>query len=434
MLRHERLAWASGRVRVAGVDEAGRGPLAGIPILVKDNIATGDGLANSAGSLALATSRPTFSAPVIDNLRKAGAVILGKTNMSEWANFRSGRSSSGWSARGGQCRNPYAPDRTPGGSSSGSAVAVAAGFGPAALGTETNGSIVGPAAMCGIVGLKPTVGLLSTEGVIPIASSFDTVGPMARTVSDVAYLLSVLAGQNYSPRADALKGARLGVARAQFGHDDRVDALIEKQLSVLARQGAVLIDPVEVPADSEYGAHAYQVELYEFKAELDAYLARLGPSSAVKSLADVIAFNEAHHREEMLENFGQQILVQAQSQGPLEEPAYREALEAAHRITRRDGLDKTLSQHRLDAIVAPTITPAWTIDSVNGDHFQGSAAGPAAIAGYPHITVPAGFVQGLPVGLSFYAGPHQEARLLSLAYAFEQSSNARVEPALVWPL
>lgn len=406
------------------------GPLAQLPLLVKDNIATGDGLVNSAGSLALAGSRPTFAAGVIERLRAAGALVIGKSNMSEWANFRAVNASSGWSARGGQCRNPHVLDRSPCGSSSGSAAAVAAGLCAAALGTETNGSIVCPSATCGVVGLKPTVGLVPGDGIIPICHSQDSAGPITRRVEDAALLLGVMVGKDYSQSLDkqALKGARLGVARAFFGFDSRVDQLIEAQLELLSQMGAELIDPVEVPGWPELGGAAMTVMLYEFKHGLNAYLERLGKEAPVKSLAEVIAFNSTHPEQERLTYFDQTLLLRAESCGPLTDKEYLKARDQARRLSRDQGLDRVLNKHKLDALVAPTNGPAWTIDVVNGDHFEGGSSTPAAVAGYPHITVPAGTVHRLPIGLSFFGKAESEGRLLALAYAFEQHTRARIEP------
>ena len=411
-----------------------RGPLHGIPIMLKDNIDTADKTMTTAGSLALAGSRPKQDAPLVSNLRAAGAVVLGKTNLSEWANFRSPRSSSGWSSRGGQTRNPYALDRNPCGSSSGSGVAVSANLCAAAIGTETNGSIVCPAGVNGVVGLKPTVGLISGRGVIPIAHSQDTAGPMTRSVTDAAILLGVLVdtdvhgATDYTQYlvADGLKGARIGVARAFFGFHERVDAVLEEALAAMRAAGAELID-VDLEPGAAYSESQFEVLLYEFKDGLNAYLQALGPDAPVRSLEDVIAFNE-RHAERVTPYFGQEYLLQAQLKGPLSEPAYREALARNHRLSRSEGIDATLEQHGLGAIVAPTNGPAWTTDLISGDHFSGGSSSPAAVAGYPNLTVPAGFVEGLPVGVSFFSTAYREPTLLKLAFAFERATKHRRSP------
>lgn len=414
-----------------------RGPLHGIPIMLKDNIDTADKMTTTAGSLAMEGSKPKHDAPLVSKLRAAGALILGKTNLSEWANFRSPRSSSGWSSRGGQTKNPYALDRNPCGSSSGSGVAVSANLCAAAIGTETDGSIVCPAGVNGIVGLKPTVGLINGRGVIPIAHSQDTAGPMTRSVTDAAILLGVLADtEPHEPQhvtdytqflvADGLEGARIGVARAFFGRHKRVDAVVEEALAAMRAAGAELID-IDLESGTAYSESEFEVLLYEFKDGLNAYLQGLDPDAPVRSLGDVIAFNE-NHTEHVMPYFGQEYLLQAQLKGPLSEPAYREALAHNHRLSRREGIDATLEQHGLEAIVAPTNGPAWTTDLVNGDHSVGGSSSPAAVAGYPNITVPAGFVEGLPVGLSFFTTAYGEPKLLKLAFAFEQATKHRRPP------
>ncbi len=422
-----------------------RGPLHGIPILIKDNIDTADRMTTTAGSLALEGHIAAQDAFIVARLREAGAVLLGKTNLSEWANFRSTHSSSGWSSRGGQTRNPYALDRSPCGSSSGSGVAVAASLCAAAVGTETDGSVVCPAHTNGIVGLKPTLGLLGRSGIIPIAHSQDTAGPMARTVTDAALLLGAMAGPDPRDPAtqaslghfyadytqfldpDGLRGARIGVARSYFGFDARVDAILEAALQTLKAAGAELIDPVAVIAESKLGKPETTVLLYEFKADLNAYLGGLGPDAPVHSLADLIQFNEAH-KTQVMPYFGQERFLAAQKKGPLTSPAYRQALEKGQQAAQQN-LQKLLAEHRLDAILAPTGGPAWLIDLVNGDQYTGGGfSSPAAVTGFPHITVPAGFVWGLPVGLSLFAGPWSEPTLLRLAYAFEQAARARRPP------
>ena len=417
-----------------------RGPLHGIPVLIKDNIDTSDAMQTTAGSLALTQApRPREDAFVVKRLREAGAVILGKTNLSEWANFRSTRSSSGWSGRGGQTRNPYALDRSPSGSSSGTAVAVAASLCAVGLGTETDGSIVSPANANGLVGLKPTVGLVSRSGIIPIAHTQDTAGPMTRTVREAAILLNILAGSDPTDAAtreadarreadytrflakDGLKGARLGVVKNLLGRHAHVDAVIQPLLEALKTQGATLVE-VELKSTA-YRDAEFEVLLYEFKADLNAYFqTRGGP---VRDLAALMVFNEARKTDEQ-RFFGQEILKQAQEKGPLTDPAYLKALETCGQA-RRD-ITGLLEKHALRALVGPTGGPAWLIDHVNGDSSSLSFSSPAAVAGCPHITVPAGFVFGLPVGLSFVGAPWQEGPLLGLAHAFEQATRARRAP------
>lgn len=422
-----------------------RGPLHGVPLVLKDNIDTADQMKTTAGSLALADVTAAQDAFLVRRLRAAGALILAKANLSEWANFRSTRSSSGWSSRGGQTKNPYALDRNPCGSSSGSAVAVAANFCAAAVGTETDGSIVCPAAASGVVGLKPTLGLVSRSGVIPIAHSQDTAGPLARTVVDAAVLLGALTGidprdpataeseglahSDYTRflKVNGVQGMRIGVARNLGGGDERVTAVFEQALAALRRLGVAIVDPADVATADALGDSELEVLLYEFKADLNRYLGNLGPEAAVHSLAELIAFNEAH-AETVMPYFGQELLQQAQEKGPLSEKAYREALEKNHRLSREEGIDATLRKHELDAIVAPTGGPTWLTDWVTGDHYQGGSSSPAAVAGYPSITVPMGDVFGLPVGLSFIGGAYQEPTLLRLAYAFEQATRARRPP------
>lgn len=422
-----------------------RGPLHGIPILLKDNIDTGDQMQTRAGSLALVGAPAPADAFIVSQLRQAGAVILGKTNLSEWANFRSSHSTSGWSSRGGQTRNPYALDRNPSGSSSGSAVAVAANLCAAAVGTETDGSITSPASVNGIVGLKPTVGLISRRGIIPIAHSQDTAGPMARSVTDAAILLGAMTAadaqdaatvnrdgpihQDYTAFLDphGLVGARIGVARNFFGFNEQVDRLLAICLEVLRREGAEVIDPAPVLTAGQLDANEGQVLLYEFKAGLDAYLAQRGAAAPARSLAAIIEYNE-RHAEQVMPFFGHDLMLRAQAQGLLTDPAYRQALAANQRLARDEGIDATLRTHRLDAIVAATCTLPWLTDPVNGDHYQGSCTSPAAVAGYPHISVPAGLIAGLPIGLSFFSGAYQEATLIRLGYAFEQATLARRPP------
>jgi amidase len=420
-----------------------RGPLHGIPVLIKDNIATADKMSTTAGSLALAGVRASKDAFVAQKLREAGAVILGKTNLSEWANMRSTHSVSGWSGRGGLTRNPYALDRNTSGSSSGSGAAIAAGLATLAIGTETDGSIVSPASTCGIVGIKPTLGLVSRSGIIPIAHSQDTAGPMTRSVADAALLLAAIAGfdaQDEATRSsqgkpadyalalrkDGLKGKRIGVARNFFGSSPAIDAVIEKELALLKAQGAVLVD-VQVPNIDKYNDSELEVLLAEFRPDLEAYLTNYAPHAPVKTMADVIAFNEKHADRE-LQHFGQEHLVAAQAKPGLGDKTYREALANNHRYAREEGIDRILREEKLDALVAPTGGTAWLTDYINGDHYGGSFSSPAAVAGYPHVTVPAGFVAGLPVGISFVGGAYSEAALIGMAYAYEQASLRRRAP------
>jgi amidase len=422
-----------------------RGPLHGIPILIKDNIETADKMRTSAGSLALAESIAAADSGVAARLREAGAVILGKTNLSEWANFRSSNSSSGWSGRGGQTHNPYALDRNPCGSSSGSGAAASANLCAAAIGTETNGSIVCPSNANGLVGIKPTVGLVSRAGIIPISHTQDTAGPMARTVADAAALLGVLTGNDlrdeptaasvgkahsdYTPFLDAngLRGARIGVARNFEHKNPRVMELIESAIEAMKNAGAEIIDPAEIPHRGDYGGAELEVLLYEFKAGLNAYLETLGAAAPLKSLADVIAFNEENADREM-PYFRQEIFLKAESKGPLTEKVYQDALAKCRRFSRAEGIDKVIDAHKLDAVIAPTGGPAWPTDYVNGDHSTGGSSSPAAISGYPNITVPAGFVSGLPVGISFIGRAWSEPTLIKLAYGFEQATKHREPP------
>ncbi|MBK9139282.1 MAG: amidase [Verrucomicrobia bacterium] len=423
-----------------------RGPLHGMPILLKDNIDTGDRMTTTAGSLALAGSVAARDAFLVERLRRAGAVILGKTNLSEWANFRSTRSTSGWSGRGGLTRNPHVLDRNPSGSSSGSAVAVAAGLCAAAVGTETDGSILSPASYCGIVGLKPTVGLVSRSGLIPISHTQDTAGPMARTVEDAALLLASMAGRDpadpathaipanattdYSAllKPDALRGKRLGVPRKLVGSAPGVEKAFDEALRQLKALGAEIVDPADLPSHGQLGNAEFEVLLYEFKAGLNAYLSGLGPKVAVRSLADLIRFNE-NHRDREMPFFGQEILHAAEAKGPLTDEAYRTALATCRRLMRTEGIDAVMDSHRLDGLIAPTTGPAHVTDLVHGDRRTGGSTSPAAVAGYPSVTVPMGWVQGLPIGLSFFGRPWSEAALLGFAYAFEQATRVRRPPA-----
>jgi amidase len=421
-----------------------RGALHGIPVLLKDNIDTADRMTTTAGSLALMGSVPAQDSFVARQLRDAGAILLGKANLSEWANIRSTRSSSGWSARGGQCRNPYVLDRNPCGSSSGSGVAVAANLTAVAIGTETDGSIVCPSSANGIVGVKPTVGLVSRAGIIPISHNQDTAGPMTRTVRDAALVLNALT--DVDPRdpatqapgretldyttfldADGLRGVRIGVARSFFTFHGSVDGVLETALDAMRKAGAELIDPVDLALPPNIEALEVGTLLYEFKADLNAYLATLGPAVGVRSLADVVRFNEENRDREM-PFFGQELFIEAQEKGPLTDPVYLRNLQTIRRAARQDGIDAVMNAQRLVAIVAPTGGPAWPTDHVNGDHFTGGSSSHAAIAGYPNITVPAGHVFGLPIGLSFFGRPWSEPTLFRIAYAFEQATKHRQPP------
>ncbi|HVS60688.1 MAG TPA: amidase [Gemmatimonadaceae bacterium] len=426
-----------------------RGPLHGIPILVKDNIGTADRMTTTAGSYALAGSIPLQDATIAARLRAAGAILLGKTNLSEWANFRSTHASSGWSGRGGQVRNPYVLDRNPCGSSSGSGAAVSANMCALAVGTETDGSIVCPSSANGIVGIKPTLGLVSRAGIIPIAHSQDTAGPMARTVRDAAILLNVLAGvdprdhatssssghgqSDYTTFLDpnGLRGARIGVARTKFfGYSDVTDKLINDAIDAMKAQGAVIVDPANIETAGKFDDSEFDVLLYEFKADLNNYLASLGPKAPVKSLQDIIDYNDRHKDQEM-PFFGQEIMLQAQAKGPLTEKKYLDELASNLKMSRTDGIDATMDKYKLDAIVAPTGNPAWTTDLINGDHFSGASATPAAVAGYPNINVPAGFSHNLPVGISFFGRAYSEPTLIKLAYSYEQSTKHRRAPQFI---
>jgi len=423
-----------------------RGPLHGVPVLIKDNIDTGDRMMTTAGSLALVGPPAAKDAFLVQRLREAGAVILGKTNLSEWANFRSTNSTSGWSGRGGQTKNPYALDRNPCGSSSGTGSAVAANLVAVGIGTETDGSIVCPANANSLVGLKPTLGLVSRSGIVPIAHSQDTAGPMTRTVADAAVLLGAIAGadpadsattapgvhveSDYSKflKADGLKGARIGVARKKVtGYSAPTDRLFEKAIEDLRRLGAEIVDPADIGSIGEYDEGEREVLLYEFKADLNRYLAtRIGVP--IRTLKDAIDFNEKNKDREM-PYFGQERFLAAEAKGPLTDEAYKKALERNRKLSR-EGIDDTLKKQRLDAIVMPTGGPPWTTDLVNGDHFLGDSSTPTAVAGYPVITVPMGYVYGLPVGISFAGTAWSEGTLLRLAYAYEQGTKHRRPPAM----
>jgi amidase len=422
-----------------------RGPLHGIPILIKDNIDTADGMMTTAGSLALVGSKPLQDAFIVQRLREAGAIIIGKTNLSEWANFRSNHSSSGWSARGGQTKNPYVLDRNPCGSSSGAGAAAAANLCAAAVGTETDGSVVCPSSANSLVGIKPTLGLVSRAGIIPIAHSQDTAGPMARTVTDAAILLGALAGIDAHDRAtkaslgkadidytkfldkDGLRGARIGIVRKHFGFNDQVDKRMETLIGEIKKLGATVVDPAEIPTAGQFDESEFEVLLYEFKADLNAYLTGLDPKAPVHSLKEIIEFNEKNRDREM-PYFGQDLFVKAQAKGPLTDKKYLAALRKNHLLTRSRGIDSVIRKHRLDALVAPTGGPAWPTDWINGDHFSGGYSSASAVAGYPHITVPAGYVFGLPFGISFFGVAWSEPKLIKLAYAFEQATKVRQRP------
>ncbi len=422
-----------------------RGPLHGIPILIKDNIDTADRMMTTAGSLALSGSTPSKDAFIAGRLRQAGAVLLGKTNLSEWANFRSTHSTSGWSGRGGLTKNPYALDRNPCGSSSGSGAATAANLCAAAIGTETDGSIVCPSSANSLVGIKPTLGLVSRSGIIPIAHSQDTAGPMARCVADAAILLGALTGTDsrdkvtnqsrsksmtdYTKYLDpaGAKGARIGIIRKSFGFSERVDKLMNESIEVMKRLGAVIVDPADIPTAGKFDDSEFEVLLYEFKADLNAYLASLGPRAPVHSLKEIIAFNEQNRAKEM-PYFAQEIMTRAEAKGPLTSPAYQKALAKNLRLSRTEGIDAVMIKHKLDALIAPTGGPPWKTDLINGDHFTGGFSTASAVAGYPHITVPAGYVYGLPVGLSFAGRAYTEPVLIKLAYAYEQATKHRRAP------
>lgn len=426
-------------------EKGSRGPLHGIPVLIKDNIDTADRMMTTAGSLALLGSTPAQDATVAKKLRAAGAVILGKSNLSEWANFRSSHSSSGWSGRGGQTKNPYVLDRNPCGSSSGSGAATAANLCAIAVGTETDGSVVCPSTTNSLVGIKPTLGLISRAGIIPIAHSQDTAGPMCRTVTDAAILLGALTGvdprdaatnaskgkalDNYLPFLDpnGLKGARLGIVRKSFGFNDATDKLLNDRIEEMKKLGAVIVDPAEIPTAGKFDDTELEVLFYEFKAGLNTYLAGLGSKAPVHSLKEIIEFNEKNRDKEM-PYFGQDLLIKAEAKGPLTEKDYLAALKKNHEMSRDQGIDFALAKDKLDALVAPTGGPAWPTDWINGDHFTGGYSTASAVAGYPHITVPAGYVLGLPVGISFFASAYSEPTLIKLAFAFEQATKARRAP------
>jgi amidase len=403
------------------------GPLHGIPILIKDNIETGDKMMTTAGSLALAGPPAPKDAALVTRLRAAGAIILGKTNLSEWANFRSSHSTSGWSGRGGQTRNPYSLDRNPSGSSSGSGAAVAASLCAVAIGSETDGSIVSPSSLHGLAGIKPTVGLVPGAGIIPISHRQDTAGPMARTLTDATLLLGALTAMSYEQalQPNGLKGARLGVVRQIFGFNDSVDRLINAAIDTLKDLGAEIIDPANIPTYSQLSEPEGEAMLWDFKADLNAYLKNRG--AAVRSLKDVIDFNDRNRAREM-PYFGQDQMIKAESKGDTSSQTYRDLVSRLDRLARQDGIDAIMSKLKLDALVAPTDGPAWLTDYVDGDHYTGGCSTPPAIAGYPHVTVPAGQVYGMPVGLSFFGLARTEAKLIRYAFAFEQATKARRPP------
>jgi len=422
-----------------------RGRLHGIPVLIKDNIATSDRMQTTAGSLALVGSRPPKDSSVAARLRAAGAVILGKTNLSEWANFRGDHSTSGWSGRGGLTRNPYALDRNTSGSSSGSGAATAANLCALAVGTETDGSVVSPSSINGLVGIKPTVGLVGRTGIVPISHTQDTAGPMARTVADAAVLLGVLAGVDPDDPAtkaapahlqpdytrfldpNGLQGARLGVVRKYAGFNVQVDRVFAEALAKLKSAGAEIVDPVEIESLSKMGDPELQVLLYEFKADLNRYLGWLGANSPVHTLQDVIAFNQKQDAQELF-YFGQELMEKAQAKGDLTTPEYRKSLADCRRFSREEGIDGAIEKFRLDALIAPTDSPAWLTDLANGDNSNANTSRIAAVAGYPHVTVPMGFVFGLPIGISFFGRAWSEPVLIKLAYACEQATRARKPP------
>ncbi len=421
-----------------------RGPLHGIPVLIKDNIDTADKMQTTAGSLALVGQPAPRDAFLVERLRAAGAVLLGKTNLSEWANFRSTRSTSGWSGRGGQTRNPYALDRNPCGSSSGTGAAIAASLATVGIGTETDGSIICPSSICGLVGIKPTVGLVSRSGIIPISVSQDTAGPMARTVADAAALLGVIVGvdprdpatsaqpgapADYTAALDrgALSGARIGVARNMAGFHPMVDAAFESTVAALRTAGAVIVDPADVPTVNRTDEPELEVLLYEFKDGINAYLASRGATSSMKTLEDLIRFNATNAAKEM-PWFGQEQFERAQAKGSLDDAAYKKALAACRKLSRDEGLDAVFAQHRVDAIIAPSNGPTWPIDQVNGDRYTGGNSSVAAVAGYPSVTVPMGYAGPLPLGVSFIGAAYTETRLIALAYAFEQATTMRQAP------
>ena len=421
-----------------------RGPLHGIPVLLKDNINTQDKMPTTAGALALANNFATSDAFIVQRLRDAGAIILGKANLSEWANFRSTNSMSGWSTTGGQTRNPYVLNRNTCGSSSGSAVAVSANLVPLAVGTETDGSIVCPSAINGVVGIKPTLGLLSRSGIVPIAHSQDTAGPMAKSVRDAALMLSAMTGvdardldsaesethrvSDYTAALndDALRGARIGVTSNMGYFSDKSNTVFAAAITQLKAAGAIVVEVGEMPHSEDYGDEEFEVLLYEFKAELNAYLATVNEQGPVHSLSELIAFN-LQNSDKTMPHFGQEILFMAEERGDLNDETYLKAREKSRRLARA-GIDTLLQEHELDAIVMTVNTPAWLTDHVNGDHYKGGSSSPAAVSGYPSVTVPMGNVEGLPVGIAFVGGRWEEAKLIGLAHGFEAQTRARIVP------
>ena len=430
-------------------EKGARGPLHGVPLLIKDNIDTADKMMTTAGSLALVGApKPPRDSFLAHQLRKAGAVILGKTNLSEWANIRSSHSSSGWSGRGGQTKNPYVLDRNPCGSSSGTGAGVSANFAAGGIGTETDGSIVCPSSSNGLAGIKPTVGLVSRTGIIPISHSQDGAGPMCRTLRDAAIMLGALTGvdpedsataesqgksyTDYTQFLDAngLKGARIGVARKYFGFSDGVDGIMAEAIGVMKREGANIVDPADIESFGKFDDSEALVLDYELKADIEKYLARLGPASPMKTLQDLIEFNNKNAQQEM-PYFGQDIFLRAQGRGPLTSREYIDALEKNHRLARIEGIDAVMDKYKLDALIAPTGGPAWLTDLVVGDHFGGGSSNAAAVAGYPNINITAGYLFGLPVGISFFGRAWSESTLLKIAYGFEQHTQARKAPTFL---
>jgi amidase len=422
-----------------------RGPLHGIPMLIKDNLDTADRMMTTAGSLALVGSKPPKDSFVVERLRAAGAVILGKTNLSEWANIRSSHSTSGWSGRGGLTKNPYALDRNPCGSSSGTAAGVSANFAAGGIGTETDGSIVCPSSSNGLAGIKPTVGLISRAGIVPISHSQDSAGPMCRTLQDAAIMLGALTGADPDDPATAasagkahadyerfcdpngLKGARIGVARKYFGFSEAVDALMEQSLDIMRKQGATLVDPADIATFGKFDDTELLVFMYELKADLNVYLTRLGPDAPVKTLKEIIEFNDRNRQKEM-PYFGQDLFLKSEAKGPLTDKEYVDALARNHQLARTEGIDATMDKYHLDAMVAPTGGPAWLTDLINGDHVAGGSSNAAAVAGYPNINITAGHLWGLPVGISFFGRAWSEPALIKIAYSFEQATKARQAP------
>ena len=427
------------------IEKGKRSLLHGIPIMLKDNINTADKMMTTAGSLALEGHYPTEDAFIVKNLREAGAVILGKTNLSEWANFRGKKSISGWSSRGGLTRNPYALDRSACGSSSGSAVTVAANLCSVAIGTETDGSVICPSQINGIVGIKPTIGLVSRSGIIPISHSQDTAGPMGRTVSDAAILLGVMVGEDSEDAVtkgnnakkfsdytqfldiDGLKGARIGVARNFFGFNKRVDVLMDIAIEKMRDLGAIIVDPAIIEHTEEYEQEEFEILLYEIKQDMKEYFTRYGPDLQFRTLKDLIAYNE-NHKEDIMPYFGQEYFEIAQEKGPLTDEKYIKAVKKAKRLSGKEGIDTTLEKHQLNAIIAPSGGPSWIIDLLHGDHYSGGNSSATAVSGYPNITVPLGYIFGLPVGISFFSTAYEEPMLLKFAFSFEQATKTRKSP------